>query len=125
MAKLRHIAIAVRDIEKAAKFYETTFGLQRVLATAKRINLSDGTMNLTLLPSDDRAGDPREDFVGLHHLGFVVEDVPATNRQIEAHGGRAVQGSTDPGRDHTSESRYWDPNGVLMDITTKAWIGTK
>lgn len=125
MAKLRHIAIAVRDIEKAAKFYETTFGLQRVLATRKRINLSDGTINLTLLPSDDRAGDPRPDFIGLHHLGFVVDDVPATNREIEAHGGRPVAMSTDPERDHTSESRYWDPNGVMMDITTKFWIGSK
>ena len=36
MAKLRHIAIAVPDIEKAAKFYETTFGLARVLARVKR-----------------------------------------------------------------------------------------
>jgi len=125
MAKLRHIAIAVPDIEKAARFYETTFGLERVLKTAKRINLSDGTMNLTLMPSDDRVGDPREDFVGLHHLGFVVEDVPGTNRQIEAHGGRPVDMPASPGRDHTSESRYWDPYGVMMDITTKSWIGTK
>ena len=30
MAKLRHIAIAVPDIQATAKFYETSFGMQRV-----------------------------------------------------------------------------------------------
>ena len=29
-ASLRHIAISVPDIEQAAKFYETTFGMKRV-----------------------------------------------------------------------------------------------
>ena len=57
MAKLRHIAMAVPDLEAAAAFYEKTFELERVKQTRKRIYLSDGTMNLTLLPSDDLAGD--------------------------------------------------------------------
>jgi catechol 2,3-dioxygenase-like lactoylglutathione lyase family enzyme len=30
MAKLRHVAMVVDDIEKTATFYETAFGLQRV-----------------------------------------------------------------------------------------------
>ena len=30
MAKLRHIALSVPDIEAAAKFYIDTFGMQRV-----------------------------------------------------------------------------------------------
>ena len=30
MARLRHIAIAVPDIQATAKFYETSFGMQRV-----------------------------------------------------------------------------------------------
>ncbi len=30
MAKLRHFALAVRDLEKSAEFYENVFGLKRV-----------------------------------------------------------------------------------------------
>jgi catechol 2,3-dioxygenase-like lactoylglutathione lyase family enzyme len=44
MAKLRHIAMAVPDLEAAAAFYEKTFELERVKQTKKRIYLSDGTV---------------------------------------------------------------------------------
>ena len=91
MAKLRHIAMAVPDIEAAAAFYEKTFELQRVKQTKKRIYLSDGTINLTLLPSNDLAGDAREGFVGLHHLGFVVEDTEATEGRLAENGGKIVE----------------------------------
>ena len=37
MDKLRHVSIAVSDIEAAARFYETTFGLERVKQTEKNI----------------------------------------------------------------------------------------
>ena len=33
MAKLRHIAIAVPDVEKSAQFYEKVFELERVGTT--------------------------------------------------------------------------------------------
>ena len=53
MAKIRHIAIQVPDLEKAAAFYEGAFGLERVNQVespiGNAISLSDGTMNLTLL----------------------------------------------------------------------------
>ena len=52
-ARLRHIAVVVRDLEKAAKFYEGVFGLQRVgdetLDFASAIYLTDGVINLALL----------------------------------------------------------------------------
>ena len=53
MAKLRHIAIQVPDLQKAAKFYEDVFDLKRVAEVeapiGNAISLSDGTVNLTLL----------------------------------------------------------------------------
>ena len=53
MAKLRHIAIQVPDLEKAAAFYEGVFELKRVNKVdspiGNAIALSDGVMNLTLL----------------------------------------------------------------------------
>ena len=53
MAKLRHVAIQVPDLEKAAAFYEGAFDLKRVSQVespiGNAISLSDGVMNLTLL----------------------------------------------------------------------------
>ena len=52
MGKLRHIAVQVPDLEKAATFYEGVFGLKRVnrwKAFGNAISLSDGVVNLTLL----------------------------------------------------------------------------
>ena len=53
MARLRHIALAVEDPEKAAEFYIKAFGMSRVGETdwinAKGVYLSDGVINLALL----------------------------------------------------------------------------
>ncbi len=117
MAKLRHIAISVPDLETAAAFYENAFGLERVRQTKTRINLSDGTVNLTLLPHDDLAGDPRKQFVGLHHIGVKVDDVAATVEKIEANGGRRVMANSD--------RKCWDPNGVMVDVSATDWAGSK
>ena len=72
--KLRHIAISVPDKEKAAKFYEETFGFERVSQSRVATRLSDGVMNITLLQfeTQEDAGDDRgKDFVGLHHFGIL------------------------------------------------------
>jgi catechol 2,3-dioxygenase-like lactoylglutathione lyase family enzyme len=124
MAKLRHIAMAVPDLEAAAAFYEKTFELERVKQTKLRIYLSDGTMNLTLLPSDDLAGDAREGFVGLHHLGFVVEDTEATEGRLAENGGCIVE-TPSSYQALNAERKYWDPNGVMVDISKTYWVGSK
>ena len=124
MAKLRHIALAVPDLEKAASFYEKSFGLERVRQTKRRIYLSDGTINLTLLPSNDLAGDPREGFVGLHHLGFVVEDVAEAGARIEQNEGKLVDTPSNYVGDN-AERKYWDPHGVMLDVATTFWVGSK
>ena len=71
--KLRHIAISVPDKEKTAKFYEETFGFERVSQSRVATRLSDSVMNITLLQfeTEEDAGDDRgKDFVGQHHFGF-------------------------------------------------------
>ncbi len=124
MAKLRHIAMAVPDMEAAATFYEKTFDLERVKQTKMRIYLSDGTINLTLLPSTDLAGDERGGFVGLHHLGFVVDDTTKSEEKLAENGGTIVETP----RDYVAlnaDKKYWDPNGVMVDISTTYWVGSK
>ena len=73
--KLRHIAISVPDKDRAAKFYEGTFGFERVSESRVATRLSDGVMNVTLLQfetQEDSGDEPGRDFVGaapFRHLG--------------------------------------------------------
>jgi catechol 2,3-dioxygenase-like lactoylglutathione lyase family enzyme len=93
-AKLRHIAITVADPEKAAAFYECSLGLKRVGGTdwegARGVYLTDGVINLALLryKTDEFAGERGTGFVGLHHFGFIVQDIDKARKSVEAAGGR-------------------------------------
>ena len=42
MARLRHIAMVVEEMEKTAKFYENAFGMKRVRQSDTAIGLADG-----------------------------------------------------------------------------------
>jgi len=128
MAKLRHIAITVPDPEKAAAFYMRVFGLARVGGTdwagAHGVYLSDGVMNLALLryKKEEFAGARGAGFVGVHHFGFIVEDVAEARRRIEAAGGRHWMGEPDGGGGFY-EVKFFDPDGVAFDITASGWTG--
>src|ERR1700704_1136744 len=98
MAKLRHIAITVPDPWKAAEFYMQAFGLKKVGETdwenARGVYLTDGVVNLALLQykTEAAAGERGRDFVGIHHVGFWVEDVEPSKQKIESAGGRHWMG---------------------------------
>ena len=127
MAKLRHIAMQVPDLQKAAAYYEDLFGLDRVCDVETELGdavmLSDGTMNLTLLRFPEGAkgglGDP--EVAKLHHIGFVVDDKEAAGRRAEALGGTFFMQMPDdiPGVD--AETKYRDPNGLVFDISDHDW----
>jgi catechol 2,3-dioxygenase-like lactoylglutathione lyase family enzyme len=125
--KLRHIAISVPDKERAAKFYEETFGFERVSESRVATRLSDGVMNITLLQfaSEEDAGDERgKDFVGLHHFGIWVDDIETTKQRIETQGGKYHPGPSGlpPAG---AEQKFRDPYGIVFDISTHGWDGAK
>ena len=129
MARLRHIAMQVPDPHKAAEFYMRVFGMRKVGETdwenARGVYLSDGVINLALLDykTVEAAGEDRGvDFVGVHHIGFWVDDVAATRAAMEAAGGRHWMGEPAAG-DGFYEVKYRDPNGVVVDITENGWGG--
>jgi len=130
MAKLRHIAITVPDPEKAAEFYIRAFGLKRVGTTnwegAQGVYLTDGVMNLALLryKQEQYAGKLGRGHVGVHHFGFIVEDVAASRQAIEAAGGRHWMGEPAEGGGFY-EVKYHDPDGIAFDITANGWAGAK
>ena len=53
MARLRHFAVCVSDLDKAAEFYQSVFDLKRIgredLEIGSAIYMSDGVINLALL----------------------------------------------------------------------------
>ena len=81
-ARIRHIALCVKDIKATAEFYEKAFGLKRTPiregATAWNCYMSDGEINLALLQykGETGAGVPKG-WVGIHHFGFQCDDLPA------------------------------------------------
>ena len=133
MAKLRHFALAVRDLEKSAAFYENVFGLKRVgredLEIGSGVYLSDGVINLALLNFSAGSGarasdmaDPRG-FVGAHHFGFQVDDLAEAQQRIERAGGKFFFDLGDE-RHGNFERKFKDPDGVIFDISQRGWIGT-
>jgi catechol 2,3-dioxygenase-like lactoylglutathione lyase family enzyme len=129
MARIRHIALAVKDIDKTADFYEKAFGLTRSPKTegptAFRIYMSDGEVNLALLQYKSEVGsgvDPSR-FVGIHHFGFQCDDLEKQQKQIEKAGGQFFFDLGDPD-DDDFERKFKDPNGIIFDINWKGWTMT-
>ncbi len=126
MAKLRHVAVVVRDLEKATCFYEQIFEMKRAFEVKNTaVYLTDGTMNLALLNYDvvNRPGSKTADGrLGIHHLGFRVEDMQAAQAQIEAMGGSYAFDLGDP-KGMNFERKFLDPEGMIFDISEKGWYG--
>lgn len=126
MGKLRHIAITSPDPDATATFYQNSFGMERVWTQDIGVMLTDGTVSLAVLrfPTDKMAGDERgKDFYGLHHLGFVVDDIDSAAKDVEGAGATYhMKLPTPPGVDpsHT-EVKYRDPDGVVFDIVNRGY----
>jgi catechol 2,3-dioxygenase-like lactoylglutathione lyase family enzyme len=131
MARLRHIAVCVRDLENSAKFYRDVFELKEVgretIEIGSAIYMSDGVINLALLnfagnKGNDIQGDPTK-AVGANHFGFQVDDLAETQKKIEAAGGKFFFDLGDE-RKGNFERKFKDPDGVVFDISQHGWLGT-
>lgn len=124
-AKLLHFALSEPDPQKAATFYEKAPGMTRVGENdhpgATAVYLTDGMVNLGLLrhkTEEAAGGDP--DRFGVHHFGFVVDDVEAVQGEIEAAGGNWLMGeASEAGAFY--EIKFRDPDGVIFDINEGGW----
>ena len=130
-ARIRHIALSVKDIDATADFYEKAFGLKRSPKsegpTAFRVYMSDGEINLALLQYKSETGSGLKkpgEFVGIHHFGFQCDDIEKQQKQIEAAGGKFFFDLGDPD-DDDFERKFKDPNGIIFDINWKGWQLTR
>jgi catechol 2,3-dioxygenase-like lactoylglutathione lyase family enzyme len=133
MVRIKHIAIRTQDPEKTAAFYKDVFGLKEVGQARTGYYLSDGYINLAILKSkDEGSGDnPREvpGYAGIHHLGFMVDDVDDICAKLDAAGATPMTSRTDTRHASASgprsyyEIKYVGPDGQEMDVTETGWIG--
>src|ERR1700745_1953718 len=86
MGKIRHIAIRCEDTEKTAEWLQDALELQLVQRRGSgAIDMSDGGVNITLLPLGLGAG-ARPTGAGLEHIGVSVKDDDAARQKLLAAG---------------------------------------
>ena len=132
MARIKHIAIRTPDPEKTAAFYKDVFGLKEVGQARTGFYLSDGYINLAILKSkdEDTGESPRDEaaYAGVHHFGFMVDDVDETCRKLEAAGAKPMTNRTDPkhapatGARSYYEIKFRGPDSQEFDVTESGWI---
>ena len=125
-SKLRHIAIAVKDPEAAAQFFEKAFGMTRAGNAQRGVYMTDGTMNVALL---NFTGEPtpgfedQPDFQGVIHFGMWVDNLEEAETKVKEAGGRYMTGRKETGPNVYYEVKYKTPQGFVFDITESGWKG--
>ena len=129
VAKLRHLAVATKDPDATAQFYIDAFDFEKVRSAEGPWGhghiLTDGVMNLAVLcfVTDEAAGvEVGRDYVGLHHIGFEVDDVDGFASRVEQAGGAARNDITEAlGIPHDGpvkgEFKFEGPDGVVFDLS--------
>jgi glyoxylase I family protein len=137
MAKLKHVGIATRDPDTAAKFFTEVLDWKIAgeidSRNATGYYVTDGNMNIALLKFKNAPAAGSEyglDYTGLHHLGFQVEDLERSAGKFADAGFEArhdiniAQGlGANPHKDN-AEYKYAGPDGVIVDVSERGWVGT-
>ena len=126
MAKLRHIAISVKDPERTAKFFEQAFGMRRAGNAMRGVYLTDGTMNVALLNFGEEpvpGFETQKGYEGIIHFGMWVDDAEEADRRIKAAGGSYMTGRWERNPDVFYEVKYKSPEGIVFDISANGWKG--
>jgi len=127
--RIRHVALSVEDPWETAEFYKAAVGLQEVMeidgALAEGVFLTDGVVNLAILhfKSDEASQGTGVDYVGIHHIGFWVDDVVEQGKIVRNTGATWIMGDTNNPNGY--EVKHTDLNGIIFDIAAHGWAGTQ
>jgi len=113
MAQIRHVAIRTENVERLVNFYTAAFGLKVVDGVGPATYLTDGYLNLAILP---KGRSPNE---GFDHFGFKVESVDALASVCEDAGASTGIEKRPPNRE--AEFRVHDPDGNGVDLSQHGW----
>lgn len=127
MIGLRHVAFRCRDLARSRRFYEEGLGLRFVgyRPSGVAMDLSDGSVNVTLLPHYGSDRLPLDEGTEFIHLGFMVEHVPTTYQRMLALGAVIVRDDVKDRRPHDSATipvgsfKVLDPDGNVLDISDR------
>ena len=134
MARIRHIAIATRDLDGTKKFYIEGLGLKEVgkinTPTSEGCYLSDGHVNFAILKfkyDEPAKTEGTLRYTGIHHFGLEVEDMETARAQIEKAGAvyRPYPGTEEMAKRGNVEVKFSGPDGVTIDLSEHGWLGTK
>src|ERR1700730_14452448 len=120
MGKMRHIAIRCEDTEKTAQWLQDALQLELVQRRGSgAIDLSDGDVNLTLLPLGLGTGD-QPARPGFEHIGVTVTDDEAARQRLLKAG--AIELNPIGLGDVYYEAKFKSPEGLVVDVGH--WAGT-
>ena len=134
MARIRHIAIATRDLEGTKKFYIEGLGLKEVgkinTPTSEGCYLTDGHVNFAILKfkyDEPAKTEGTLRYTGIHHFGLEVENMEEARAQIEKAGAvyRPYPGTEEMAKRGNVEVKFSGPDGVTIDLSEHGWLGTK
>lgn len=118
-----HVNLSVADLERAMRFYQEVFGFRvaedgRSRTEAPYVIMSAGGRAFLALHEHPDAGRPSRPFV--NHWGFVVGDLDAVRRRLDAHD-IAIQGAdTESGGirqwAHSRSIYVYDPDGHEIEL---------
>ena len=120
MARIRHLAILTEDVEKLVNFYTTAFGLKIVQGIGTATYLSDGHINLAIIPIEpERKIEGPQLKPGIYHFGFEVENVTALRDTCKELNAATAIDKRPPNRE--AEYRVHDPDGNPIDLSQHGW----
>jgi catechol 2,3-dioxygenase-like lactoylglutathione lyase family enzyme len=131
MAKIRHVAVMVKDAKTLKEFYEQAFGFEQCYgpSASNSYMVIDGTFNIALLQvrqgKSEITGTHRADGgeadqrLGINHFGFVVDDVDQTVQAV----GAELKHGENPQDGRPAEMRVFDPWGNGFDLSARGYFG--
>ena len=111
MAKIRHIAYRAVDVDAMAKFFVEAMGMKLIQKRKNNaIDLSDGSVNITVLPLAAGPGGK----AGIDHIGFSTDNDQKQFELLEAAGAKK-SGAVNLGTAYY-EDKFVGPEGIIVDV---------
>jgi len=115
MAKIRHIAYRAVDVDAMAKFFVDAMGMKLIQKRKNdAIDLSDGSVNITVLPLGAGMPDGEKKRAGIDHIGFSAENDQEQFRMLEAAGAKKA-GAINLGTAYY-EDKFVGPEDIIVDV---------
>lgn len=113
MARIRHMAIRTENVDRLVDFYTRTFGLKVIDGIGPATYLTDGYLNLAILPKGRNSNE------GFDHLGFEVDSIDALEPLCKETGASTAIERRPANRE--AEFRVHDPDGNGIDLSQHGW----